>query len=87
MLSICVLENLRSPDAALIDDVTGFLKRGDRSPWVKRQCAGTAGRIGNSDYDVFLCHTSARDAAMADRELYFPVESTASFWPDCHQLK
>jgi SRSO17 transposase len=36
---------LSSPDAVLIADETGFLKKGTHSAGVKRQYTGTAGRI------------------------------------------
>ncbi|HVC90381.1 MAG TPA: transposase, partial [Acidobacteriaceae bacterium] len=43
-----VLEELSSPDAVLIADETGFLKKGEHSVGVQRQYTGTAGRIENS---------------------------------------
>ena len=69
-----VLEELSSPDAVLIVDETGFLKKGVRSVGVKRQYTGTAGRIENSQVGVFLCYASSRGAALVDRELYLPEE-------------
>ena len=72
-----VLEELSSPDAVLIADETGFLKKGDHSAGVKRQYTGTAGRIENSQVGVFLCYASDKGAALVDRELYLPEEWAA----------
>jgi SRSO17 transposase len=43
-----VVDQLSSPDAVLIADETGFLKKGLHSIGVKRQYTGTAGCIENS---------------------------------------
>ncbi len=72
-----VLEELNSPDAVLIVDETGFLKKGLHSAGVKRQYTGTAGRIENSQVGVFLCYGSDKGAALVDRELYIPQEWAA----------
>jgi SRSO17 transposase len=69
-----VVEELSSPDAVLIVDETGFVKKGRHSAGVKRQYSGTAGRIENSQVGVFLCYGSAQGAALVDRELYIPQE-------------
>jgi SRSO17 transposase len=68
---------LNSPDAVLIADETGFLKKGEHSVGVKRQYTGTAGRIENSQVGVFLCYASDKGAALVDRELYLPEEWAA----------
>ena len=68
------IEELRSADAVLIVDETGFLKKGLHSAGVKRQYTGTAGRIENSQVGVFLCYGSDKGAALVDRELYIPQE-------------
>ena len=49
-----VVEGLGTPDAILVVDETGFLKKGKRSVGVKRQYSGTAGRIENCQIGVFL---------------------------------
>jgi SRSO17 transposase len=67
-----VVEELHSPDAVLIADETGFLKKGLHSVGVKRQYTGTAGRIENSQVGLFLCCASNKGAALVDRELYLP---------------
>src|ERR671916_2698867 len=40
-----VVEHLGDPEAVLVLDETGFLKKGNKSVGVKRQYSGTAGRI------------------------------------------
>src|SRR3978361_2116350 len=42
-----VVESLGDPDAVLVLDETGFLKKGAKSAGVHRQYSGTAGRIEN----------------------------------------
>ena len=72
-----VLEELSSPDAVLIADETGFLKKGEHSVGVKRQRTGTAGRIENSQVGVFLCYANAKGVALVDGELYLSEEWAA----------
>jgi hypothetical protein len=64
-----VLEELSSPDAVLIVDETGFLKKGEHSVEVKRQSTGTARRIENSQVGVFLCYASDKGASLVDRHI------------------
>src|SRR5215213_7583624 len=47
-------EQLGDPDAVLVLDETGFLKKGTKSVGVARQYSGTAGRIENCQIGVFL---------------------------------
>src|SRR5712671_3433792 len=47
-----VQETLSSPDAVLVVDETGFLKKGCKSVGVQRQYSGTAGRIENCQIGV-----------------------------------
>jgi SRSO17 transposase len=49
-----VLEHLADPQAVLVFDETGFLKKGPKSVGVQRQYSGTAGRIENCQIGVFL---------------------------------
>jgi SRSO17 transposase len=72
-----VLEHLSEPEAVLIVDETGFLKKGDKSVGVQRQYSGTAGRIENSQIGVFLTYASTQGNAFLDRELYLPQEWAA----------
>jgi SRSO17 transposase len=53
-----VVEHLRDPDAVLVIDETGFLKKGRHSAGVARQYSGTAGRIENCQIGVFLAYAS-----------------------------
>src|SRR3954451_24081540 len=69
-----VVEALGDPDAVLVLDETGFLKKGDKSAGVARQYTGTAGRIENAQVGVFLAYASRRGTAFLDRALYLPQE-------------
>lgn len=69
-----VQEKLGSPDAVLILDETGFLKKGVHSAGVQRQYSGTAGRIENSQVGVFLGYAGRRGHVLLDRELYLPQQ-------------
>jgi SRSO17 transposase len=67
-----VVEHLGDPDAVLVIDETGFLKKGTKSVGVARQYSGTAGRIENCQIGVFLAYASPRGHAFLDRALYLP---------------
>jgi SRSO17 transposase len=67
-----VVEHLGAPEAVLVLDETGFLKKGDKSVGVKRQYSGTAGRIENCQIGVFLTYASRHGHALIDRALYLP---------------
>lgn len=71
-----VVENLGDPEAVLIADETGFLKKGVKSAGVQRQYSGTAGRTENCQIGVFLAYASTRGHALIDRELYLPESWT-----------
>src|SRR3954466_15623821 len=71
-----VVETLGDPDAVLILDETGFLKKGPKSAGVARQYTGTAGRIENAQVGVFLAYASRHGTAFLDRALYLPQEWT-----------
>jgi SRSO17 transposase len=72
-----VAEHLGDPDAVLVLDETGFLKKGDRSAGAQRQYSGTAGRIENRQVGVFLGHASRHGRALIDRARYLPKSWTA----------
>ena len=72
-----VVEALGDPDAVLVLDETGFLKKGTHSAGVARQYTGTAGRIENAQVGVFLAYASRHGTAFLDRALYLPKEWTA----------
>src|SRR5215212_1823195 len=67
-----VVEHLGDPDAVLVLDETGFLKKGTKSVGVARPYSGTAGRIENCQIGVFLAYASPRGRAFLDRALYLP---------------
>ncbi len=69
-----VVEHLADPNAVLVIDETGLLKKGTKSVGVKRQYSGTAGRSENCQIGVFLCYASQHGAAFIDRALYLPKE-------------
>src|SRR4051812_37295215 len=71
-----VVESLGDPDAVLVLDETGFLKKGTKSAGVARQYTGTAGRIENCQGGVFLAYASRHGTAFLDRALYLPREWT-----------
>lgn len=61
---------LADPDAVLIADETGDIKKGAMSAGVQRQYTGTAGRIENAQVSVHLSYGSRRGRTLIDRELY-----------------
>jgi SRSO17 transposase len=71
-----VLEHLGAPQAVLVVDETGFLKKGQHSAGVARQYSGTAGRVENCQIGVFVTYATPQGHLMLDRELYLPTEWT-----------
>lgn len=67
-----VVDELGDPQAVLILDDTGDLKKGTHSVGVQRQYTGTAGRIENAQVAVFLAYASHRGYTLIDREIYLP---------------
>jgi SRSO17 transposase len=67
-----VCEMLAAPNAVVVIDETGFLKKGHKSVGVQRQYSGTAGRIENCQVGVFLSYASSRGHTLLDRALYLP---------------
>jgi SRSO17 transposase len=76
-LQTYVVAHLGTPDAVLVIDETGFLKKGTKSVGVARQYSGTAGRGENCQIGVFLAYATARGRTFLDRELYLPKEWAA----------
>jgi len=72
------LETLADPDAVLVLDETGFLKKGAASCGVARQYTGSAGKITNCQIGVFAAYVSRHGHAFIDRALYLPREWTAN---------
>lgn len=67
-----MLDHLPTPEAILVLDETGFLKKGTKSAGVQRQYSGTAGRIENCQIGVFLAYATPSGTALIDRELFLP---------------
>src|SRR5215216_3963945 len=67
-----LVEHLGDPEAVLVLDETGFLKKGDKSAGVQRQYSGTAGRVENCQVGVFLGYAGRHGRALIDRALYLP---------------
>lgn len=64
------------PEAVLVADETGFLKKGTKSAGVQRQYSGTAGRVENCQLGVFLALAGNGGRALIDAELYLPASWT-----------
>jgi SRSO17 transposase len=67
-----LVEHLGDPEAVLVVDETGDLKKGTGTVGVKRQYTGTAGRIENAQVAVYLVYATAGGHGVIDRELYLP---------------
>jgi SRSO17 transposase len=67
---------LADPEAVLVADDTGFLKKGRSSAGVQRQYSGTAGRIENCQIGVFLAYATGVGRLLIDAELYLPASWT-----------
>jgi SRSO17 transposase len=67
-----VIEHLGDPEAVLVIDETGDLKKGTATVGVQRQYTGTAGRIENAQVAVYLGYATDAGHAVIDRELYLP---------------
>jgi SRSO17 transposase len=67
-----VIDAFGDPDAILVVDETGDVKKGVHSVGVQRQYSGTAGRIENSQVAVYLTYAAPRGHALIDRALYVP---------------
>ena len=68
-----VVDALGDPEAVLVVDETGDLKKGAASVGVQRQYTGTAGRIENAQVAVYLTYATGRGHALIDRALYLPI--------------
>ena len=64
-----VVEHLGDPQAVLVLDETGFLKKGRKSVGVQRQYSGTAGRIENCQIGVFLALAGSHGRALVDGQV------------------
>jgi SRSO17 transposase len=72
-----VIEHLGDPDAVLVVDETGDVKKGAATVGVQRQYTGTAGRVENAQVAVYLAYASRAGYAFIDRALYLPKSWTA----------
>jgi SRSO17 transposase len=71
-----VVDAFADPDAVLVVDETGDVKKGTHTVGVQRQYTGTAGRIENAQVAVFLTYAARRGHALIDRALYLPKSWT-----------
>ena len=69
-----VVDTFGDPDAILVLDETGFLKKGTKSVGVQRQYSGTAGKVENCQLGVFLAYVTPRSHVLLDRRLYLPKD-------------
>src|SRR5215469_13513938 len=69
-----ILTHLADPEAVLVVDETGFLKKGSKSVGVAAQYTGTAGKIANCQIGVFLAYANRDGAVLLDRELYLHAD-------------
>jgi SRSO17 transposase len=67
-----LVERLGDPEAVLVIDETGDLKKGIQTLGVQRQCTGTAGRVENAQVAVYLVYASDAGHAVIDRVLHLP---------------
>src|SRR5512135_1190287 len=68
-----VAAHLGDPQAVLVVDETGDLKKGTATAGVQRQYTGTAGRIENAQVAVYLSYAGRGGHTLIDRELYLPA--------------
>jgi SRSO17 transposase len=71
-LAAYVLEHLADPQAVLVLDETGFVKKGAKSVGVAAQYCGAVGKIANCQIGVFLAYATAAGPVLLDRALYLP---------------
>jgi SRSO17 transposase len=64
-----VVEHLGDPEAVLVVDETGDLKKGTATVGVQRQYTGTAGRVENAQVAVSLVYASSSGHGVIDWEL------------------
>ena len=69
-----VSEHLGDPDAVLVVDETGDVKKGTATVGVQRQYTGTARRIENAQVAVHLAYAAPAGHTLIDRRLYLPKD-------------
>src|SRR5258708_22247017 len=73
-LQAYILTHLSDPEAVLVVDETGFVKKGRASAGVAAQYSGTVGKIATSQIGVFLGYANGHGAVLLDRELYLHAD-------------
>jgi SRSO17 transposase len=71
-----IVQHLGDPEAVLVIDDTGFLKKGRPSAGEARHYSGTAGKVDNCQMGVFLGYAGPLGHVLLDCELYLPEEWT-----------
>ena len=72
-----VVEHFADPDAVLVVDETGDIKKGTATVGTQRQYTGTAGRTENAQVAVYLAYAAPAGSAFIDRALYLPRSWTS----------
>lgn len=67
-----VNEDTDSPDGGLIFDETCFIKKGNDSVGVAKQCCGTIGKVENCQASVFAAYASPSGYALMEKWLFVP---------------
>lgn len=67
-----VAEDFGHPDAAIILDESGFVKKGGDSIGVGKQYCGSIGKVENCQIGVFAAYTSKYGYSLVDKRLYLP---------------
>jgi len=62
-----IVQHLGDPEAVLVLDETGFLKKGRHAAGVARQYSGTAGQVENCQIGVFLGYAGQLGHTLLDR--------------------
>jgi SRSO17 transposase len=71
-----VVQHLGEPEAVLVIDETGLVKKGRHAAGVARQYSGTVGKVENCQMGVFLGYARALGHTLLARELSLPAEWT-----------
>nr|WP_200216355.1 IS701 family transposase [Micromonospora veneta] len=71
-----IVDRFGDPDAVLVVDETGDLKKGVHTVGVQRQYTGTAGRIENAQVGVFCGYARRHGHTLIDRRVYLPMSWT-----------
>ena len=72
-------ERLADPQAVLVLDETGFVKKGAKSVGVAPQYCGAVGKIANCQIGVFLAYATAAGPVLLDRDA-LPAQGVGGGW-------